>query len=84
MHGQGCQHMSKIFGETDALHDVHHAQMTVRIRTGKARGRDWFLWGRGGRRTLSGPAMASTLRKLKSLVLSQATDKEQIADLLDT
>ena len=28
--------------------------------------------------------MASTLRKLKSLVLSQTTDTEQIANLLDT
>lgn len=29
-------------------------------------------------------AMASTLRKLKSLVLSQTTDTEQIANLLET
>lgn len=33
---------------------------------------------------LSPVAMASTLRKLKSLVLFQTTDTEQIADLLET
>jgi len=58
-----------------------------RDSVGKLRGppRSWRPVGSWVRGSLPGVAMvASTLRKLKSLVLSQTTDNEQIANLLDT